>query len=512
MIKFSLPQEQKKRLLKTVVNLLVLILAMFLCTAIFTLKYYLYRGHSYTSDMFGLTNASKSWLLGYPLFYDLHWGADYWHHNHFTILALAPLLLKFGGAGFILSLFLLYSYSILKVFKLFSEKIFFGIFIFGTYLGPIAFWIIDDPVYGFHAEVLYPPLLVLLICSLITKDLVESIIWSIAILLNREDGPILIAGSGLLLSWAFREKIYKFSGRSYQANALRIIALGVLVFFLHMLILKIYGSSGRALIGMAFQKLPQIWENESTLYDLFEVSRKTCLLILTTLFVTVPLLFHRTFKELLLAGLVFLLGLSPILLVTVIASFANIENVAKLGMNWVPRYALIHAYLIAGIIIILHTSTVRSYKLFFSYFAASWFLQFSALPHNAVFGYNVFERIKFAYYGKKDRRFSVREIKTIRCLASTFTKNDQIIGLPPTLESEFDHNFTVGTIKSVELDLNADLLLCDSDTSRSASSDDCLAALNEFANSEYYDFKVGRLTGKLKNSNLVSSSCLKKDR
>src|SRR5262249_7256609 len=66
--------------------------------------------------------------------------------------------------------------------------------------GPIAFWIWDDPTYGWHIELLYLPLAVLFVAAANRGSRVLWV-WAAALVLLREDGAVVVCSLELVSTW-----------------------------------------------------------------------------------------------------------------------------------------------------------------------------------------------------------------------------------------------------------------------------------------------------------------------
>ena len=65
--------------------------------------------------------------------------------------------------------------------------------VLGVHLGPIAYAVFDNPVFGFHPELCYPPLCVLLALDLREGRSRRAIVVAALTLLVKEDGAVLCA-------------------------------------------------------------------------------------------------------------------------------------------------------------------------------------------------------------------------------------------------------------------------------------------------------------------------------
>src|SRR5690242_4158199 len=123
-------------------------------------KFFLFRGLEYTSDLFTHLEMSRSLFRGYPFLADNQFGSHLGLHNFFVVPLLYPLTGPFGAYGLFLSFALLTFAAAVSI----AAEIRRGepgqqerdwLVLGAGLLGPISFWVFDDPIYGWHAELLY---------------------------------------------------------------------------------------------------------------------------------------------------------------------------------------------------------------------------------------------------------------------------------------------------------------------------------------------------------------------
>jgi hypothetical protein len=208
-------------------------------------KFFLFRGLEYTSDLFTHLEMSRSLFRGYPFLADNQFGSHLGLHNFFVVPLLYPLTGPFGAYGLFLSFALLTFAAALLIAVGIGrgepgqqERIW--LVLGAGLLGPISFWVFDDPIYGWHAELLYVPLGVLFALALLRRSRLAWL-WGGLIALTREDGAV--------LAWAI-QALYLLSKNPWTRTRWRelaaITAGWLLVFAAGMAVLIANGAtSGR---------------------------------------------------------------------------------------------------------------------------------------------------------------------------------------------------------------------------------------------------------------------------
>jgi hypothetical protein len=165
---------------------LLLILYAGLCKAL------LFNNLEYThSDFFSSLEMSRSWFYSRPLLHDNVYGDQAAIHNFFLLLAFAPLTISLGAYGLILGLVLLEVAAVVRVARASTLDPGGRLAILGGFLSPIGFAVFDDPGFGFHPELCYPPLALLLALDLREARPRTAILMGALIVLVKEDGAVL---------------------------------------------------------------------------------------------------------------------------------------------------------------------------------------------------------------------------------------------------------------------------------------------------------------------------------
>jgi hypothetical protein len=166
----------------TLFSLLVLVL-------IFICKVMLFRNlEYYGSDMYSFLRMTWSWFHDGVLLYDNVYGYHAAIHSFYILILFFPLTSLFGAHGLFLGLFLVAGLAIVAVSLLTELPLSSRLVMAAGLLSPIGFWILDHPQWGFHPELLYPYLGVILTVGLVKERRVTVIAAAVAICLVKEDG------------------------------------------------------------------------------------------------------------------------------------------------------------------------------------------------------------------------------------------------------------------------------------------------------------------------------------
>jgi hypothetical protein len=157
-------------------------------------KALLFYNLEYThSDFFCSLEMSRSWLYSRPLLHDNVFGNQAAIHNFYLLLAFSPLTLSLGAYGLILGLVLLDLAAVLRAARASTLDLAGRVAILGAFLGPVAFAVFDDPEFGFHPELCYPALALLLALDLREARPRAALLVAALVVLVKEDGAVLCA-------------------------------------------------------------------------------------------------------------------------------------------------------------------------------------------------------------------------------------------------------------------------------------------------------------------------------
>jgi hypothetical protein len=147
----------------------------------------------YHTDFSSFLEMSRSLFESGELFRDNVYGHHAAIHNYYIVLAFSPLTLSLGAYGLILGLVLLHVAAVLRVAFAATLDLPGRVALLGGYLSPIAYAVFDDPIFGFHTELCYPPLCLLLALDLREGRSRRAILVAALLLLVKEDGAVLCA-------------------------------------------------------------------------------------------------------------------------------------------------------------------------------------------------------------------------------------------------------------------------------------------------------------------------------
>lgn len=305
-------------------------------------KLILFNSYEYTSDLFSLLQASRSYLSGMPIFWMTRWGADSWHHQHFLLLLLGPLTFLYGAIPIFLlhtSLIFYSAYALLRrASRAGKERWPWAINLtFALLLGPIGFYLFDDILYGWHVELLYLPLNLLFAVDLIERRK-RSWFWALLMVLNREDGAVLCCSTQLLCCLTTSGEM---KGRAWTTilSLFKIIGLWLAVFIGGMLILRSQLSPGRDMLSASLQAIPQILHLPALRHDALRMIESLILIMAAGIVAVVPICKLRLLGWGLICG-------APLLLLTFLASLAYLPDLTTHNILWAPRLAILWSYLI----------------------------------------------------------------------------------------------------------------------------------------------------------------------
>lgn len=153
----------------------------------------------YFSGDFNLAlGMSRSLFEDGLLLYEWHSGFHSAIHNYYTILLLAPLTMWLDAPGLFLGLALLLGGTALAICLsrrlTLWQKLFLGVGL----CGPVGHYIFDDPLLGFHPDLLLPPLTVLLALAVTHGRRTAAVLLAILVFLTKEEGALILAALWLL--------------------------------------------------------------------------------------------------------------------------------------------------------------------------------------------------------------------------------------------------------------------------------------------------------------------------
>jgi hypothetical protein len=315
-------------------------------------KALLFRNLRYVdTDLFSFLEMTWSWLYAGRLLHDNAYGYHGAIHNFYGLLAFAPLTLTLGAYGLFLGLVLVHGAAVLRVASSGALDFPARLAVLAGFLGPMSFYAFDDLGMGFHPELLYPPLALLLAVELLDGWTWRSVVVAGAIVLVKEDGAVVCAAV-VLAHTAWRVAALRGTSKDEARRALRSGLVALVVF------------SAVFLAGMAL--LGAMSEHYSATQTAFSArAEKAIRLAVRTasgrgpearffrlrdaleFYVAMSVLMLLPLGRRLIKGLaLFLLAIPPILVVVVVSSAFAVFTMTL----WAPRAATIQSVVAAALV------------------------------------------------------------------------------------------------------------------------------------------------------------------
>lgn len=312
------------------------------CTAslifFLSVKLILFNSYEYTSDLFSLLQASRSYLSRMPIFWMTRWGEDSWHHQHFLLLLFGPITYLFGAIPiFIFDAGLIFCAAFALLRRSYATKN--GSWpwsinlIIALLLGPIGFYLFDDILYGWHVELLYVPLNILFAVDLVEKRK-RAWLWALLMVLNREDGAVLCCSTQLLCFLSTSNDV-----KGQIRNIFKILGFWIAVFVCGMLILRSHTGPGRDMLTTSLKAIPEILHSPALRNDALSMFKSLALIIAAGFISLAPACRWR----LLVWGFV---CVTPLVVLTFLASLAYLPDLKTHNMLWAPRLGILWSHLI----------------------------------------------------------------------------------------------------------------------------------------------------------------------
>ncbi|MDC0358170.1 DUF2079 domain-containing protein [Oligoflexia bacterium] len=326
-----------------------------------TIKIHLLESLAYTADLFHAVQSSSSYLHGRPLLFNNRFGAEAYHHNFFLQLLFGPLTYYFGAFGLFIihaGLILLAAVAVARLSAVIPDRIVAEgsvAILFVLLLGPVAFWLWDDPTYGWHVELLFLPLAVLFAVALLRNSRWVWL-WGTAIVLTREEGAVLACCVHLLWLLTHHASSQELVGqRAKQLKAIgikggRIIFFWLVIFSLGQGLLVYFSDMGGGRLSAAWS----LWQTmlSDGLYSgaIWEMCVGALLLLFSG-----AVLYLFGFRVKILCYFIFCC--LPVLVVTFLGSMTYLDAAALQphGISWAPRFTLFWSLLLTGVLFALHT-------------------------------------------------------------------------------------------------------------------------------------------------------------
>jgi hypothetical protein len=293
----------------------------------------------YTSDLFTHYQLTTGWLEGRPLLYENCFGFHGRIHNYYLSPALGFFTVPLGVWGLVAVQGLTLAWATAAFLRRAANGHapdrawpLFG-FVLVVWLGPVSFYVFDDPYYGWHPEVLFLPLALLHGLALRAGRWPAVLATAALIALTKEDGAVL--GCCVGLAYLALESADPGSGRRrlLRRAAATLSAWGA-VFVAGQIWLQIQ-SDGNSPLGAALGNVLRAEPRESLRYlagaagwpVLLGISAAPLLLALVSWRMTATL---------------FLLSL-PLVVTSVVSGLWYYPDLSY-GPAWSPRVGTLWAY------------------------------------------------------------------------------------------------------------------------------------------------------------------------
>lgn len=388
----------------------VLITAIVLLVFFFIAKSQLFAKLTYQSDLFSHIQSSRSWLQERPIMYENNYGHHARYHNYFFNLLMGPLVLWWGAYGIFIFQLGLYIAALLYAFPYIYNyaqtnfhKIVTGILCIVFFCGPYAYWLYDDPWFGFHTEMLYIPLGLIFSIALLKQNKWLAIVFAVLIISVKEDGVVLLASLHLLHLFV-QKTLGHINPKKWIIQTFSYGAIYLLVFAAGIIYLKYQNNFELSRLDKTFSRAKEFSPSEIKNYVVSVLYSVGLLLLPFVLFIgfTRP----RSGYFLLYA----LLLLLPIVAVNFVSGLYYLPH-KDFSLTWVPRFSLVFVFLFV----------VCIYSVLF--FSQTWFTKKRAIVFSSIgIGFLLF--ISQVYILKKEKKYYVYK-NTLGIIFQEHPENNQ---------------------------------------------------------------------------------------
>lgn len=312
-------------------------------------KALLFRNLEYfESDSFSFLEMSWSWYYAGRLLHDNAYGSHSAIHNFFLLPLFSPLTIPLGAYGLIVVLVVLHLLAGLRIARTAALDLPGRLAVLAGLLCPIAYYVFDNPVWGFHPELCYPPLAVLLAVELLEGRTGRAAAVALLIVLVKEDGAVL--GAAVLVAhfagrlWSLPAGAREERRRVVRAAVLSLLAM-TLVFLAGMAALSV---ASRSLASTQTTSLPRLAKSLRVLAltftgDAYTLPRTRLLEGLTGYAFTTALVLLPLGRRLPRGLMLVFLSAPPVIVALAVSSAVYRFEL----MMWPPRLALLVALLVA---------------------------------------------------------------------------------------------------------------------------------------------------------------------
>ena len=418
----------------------------------------------YTTDIFQYLIGSRSLFQGLaPFWTEPHFGGRI--HNYVLLLSWYPFTSWLGAYGLFAGLALLMAGVIaglaseINRSEAWRRELYWTV-AFALVLGPVSFWLWDDPIYGWATEVAFVPLSFLFAMALVRRSRLAWL-WGAMLILNREEGAV--------VAWAVHVLFVLMETGPNEAGGTeafwrhRRVRLAVLtaaylaVFAANVgLLLARQPSVTDSRIGAAVARVPMLWADRAWQTEMLGSVGDAFGLWLTGAMVAAASLRVRW---------VLLVALVTVPLAALAAFGALVYGVDAMryhGVAWPPRFAMLWGPLIAGSVYsIMFASTPvlrnRRVRVTVCVIAGVSGVCLQAYALNASRGYDLVARLE-SIVGRGPRlgaaALTGREDRVMRCLGERLPY-DTRASVPGFLDARFHRQQVLVGPR------NAQLFVCD---------------------------------------------------
>lgn len=461
------------------------VVALLLAALVFgSLKYQLFDGLHYASDIYGQMQSARSWWYGYPLLYNADFLENSHTHNYGVLLLLGPLVALAGFWGVIIPHLLLSLWAAWDLHGALRRgkcsAITSATLSLSVLFGPTAFWLYDDPLYGWHSELLFFPLLILLgvsasrIKSFDHRDRTQSRgfgklptrYWWLAslVILLREEGAVL---AGTVHAVALYSHIRTLGG-SNREFLIRVCFVGIpyaLLFLAGMALLAGQPGMGQGRLSSAIGNLLESTQGAGAF--ILRANLRDALMLMIPFGAA---LFMGGVRMGSIGLAVFAtLPLWAINLVASAAYLSDAQNFMVHGLTWPPRMAPLLGLFVAAIIAGRQAAGANESG---GLMARPWVTAViaavlcwggGAWSLASARGYWIDERIQTALSEKGPvELLTRREVRTLRCLGDKLSPREGVV-VGGLLVRYFHRHFHVGFDKFDRVLPALGLMVCDTD-------------------------------------------------
>ncbi|MCB0328006.1 MAG: hypothetical protein KDD70_00040 [Bdellovibrionales bacterium] len=425
-------------------------------------KIYLMHALEYTSDLLVHVQKARSYLYGYPLLYDNFYG-PHPYHNTFTQLLFAPFTHLYGAIGLFVPTTLIYALSIYLIISLASRleverRWTLYVVSIVLILGPIGFWMFDDPVYGWHPEPLVFPLGIFFALSLVTRKRVVSILMAMLVALTHEGGPILAWSIQTMYELIVNRSRFFSARKAYLMRLGTILIFWALLFVIGVIVQRTWDPAGAGRFDQVINLIRQ--DYQAVLMGLLVILGRLALLLTACCFI--GFFVGLQFKEMFIT----ILCVLPLVAVGIFGSLAYSADLIGNFHNifWPSRFAFVWGAVISGLIISVSSSTSFSPQPLLG--LRLILLCVVSLPAQFYWlkeyrDYDLFERFERPFDEKSmAAKFRDDELALVECLGDSIPNRVPIL-VTAVLRGAFHSHFLIGGNKDNPYRSEPQIYICE---------------------------------------------------